>query len=231
MFDGAIEFNHPDVVCKNGAIWHNTFTNCLNAIRFTVLSNGPVWVIGNDGRGDCGYFFQVYISGGATNYGWKLIYNNTFITTTKLQIPPATNSAACQTLGSGAGRVVAVNNILQGPEDYIGSLDDAIFPAVNIFTKNAFFVPSPGTKRWIFDGVPVNPNTEARYLEVAGSAVSFSGNIYDVEPYPNGIDGELATGLAGKADSIAGITNIAADETGTAQSEPLNLGYFPKWKS
>jgi hypothetical protein len=59
----------------------------------------------------------------------------------------------------------------------------------------------------------------------------FQGTIDNVEPYPDGVDEDLAAELVGIAASIPGITSIAADANGAALNEPIDLGYFPKWQN
>jgi hypothetical protein len=228
MFDGAVEANSADSILRNTAFWHNTFTNCLYAFRFTALTNGPAWVVGNYGT-DCGVFNTLYI--GMPNVGQPsdahtLVYCNTLLSETAND--PASGSS--WNLGLGTGRVKLINNVLEHAAHYFGdngtSGYDSAIP--NIVAKNCFYSPYPAP-RWRYNNTAYA--YEADYLGATASTyMTLSGNVY-IDPYPPSGGGALDSQLVGVASPIRGITNIAADSAGNPLNEPLALGYFPKWQS
>jgi hypothetical protein len=228
IFDGAVEANWEDAVLRNTAFWHNTFANCLYAFRFTALTNGPAWVIGNYGT-DCGVFNTLYIGMPVVvrpSDAHTLVYCNTLLSETA----NAPASGSSWTLGLGTGRVKLVNNVLEHAAHYFGdggtSGYDSAIP--NTVVTNCFYSPYVAPT-WSYNNTAYT--SESAYLAATASTyMKLSGNQY-IDPYPSGIGGPLDSDLVGIALEIPGITTIAADSGGNPLTEPLALGYFPKWQS
>ena len=224
IFDGAFEANEANGILKNCAFWHNTFTNCLYSFRFTSLTSGPVWVIGNYGT-DCGVFNTLYIGGrsaGAASDAHTLVYNNTLLTQTRNN----PQSGSSLNLGFGTGRLKLINNVLSHPFYYIGDAGDESYTATNELTNNCIWSPYSAPK-WMYDATEYA--TQAAYIAAAGADATLSGNVY-INPYPDGIGSSLDADLLTYATEIKGITTIAANSLGVPYyGRVIPIGRFPKF--
>jgi hypothetical protein len=222
MFEDTIEL---DVAggggTKNGAAWHNTFTNCWSTFSFRPFGTGPFWIIANAGLTNASVFYMIADQGGASGDGQLLIYHNTLLTTMG-----TSGHTGCF---GGGGRTQVINNVYQASQKRWIHDGQSSPSSVNALTTNAFYSSAAGSQIWDFDGS--NDTSEAAFLTSAGGSFVLLGNIYGTNPYPNGINNPLASALQGIATPIAGITTIAADASGNPLTEPLALGYFPKWQS
>lgn len=230
MFDGAIESNAQNSIMNNCAIWSNTFTNCLWGIRFTALTNGPVWVIGNVGT-DAGVYNSLYFGApadGAASDAHVLCYFNTMLVST-VQNP---EGGANVNMGFGTARAKFINNVFVHPFNFAGdtAFGGGSYSTSNPahFTTNVFYSPH-ATPRFGFDGVATYA-TESAWATAAGSSLVISGNTVGTNPYPSGFAAGKNASLR-EATYIRGITELAADSRGRPlyKRRKVELGHFAKF--
>lgn len=216
---------------RSSAIFHNTFDSGYGFLDASTLETGPMWVIGNY---VVNFFHGPWRKDVDPCDGWFLVYNNTFWT----QVVNQADTLFAY-MGAGASspsvenRTVVKNNIFAGTGDtYYRTESSAAQTAPGIvWHYNAFYTPD-STPEWNFHDVGYA--TEALMLAHTashdGDYVSFVGNVYGTNPYPNGISGALHPDLLTYATDIAGITTLAADAIGVPNygiKKPV--GYFPKF--
>jgi hypothetical protein len=205
-----VDSNGPDGGNVNTAIFNNTSSGSLTFVSASAFRRGPLWIIGNhaeDSLGGAVKSGEQRANDPVTNStGWKLIYDNTFVTDA-----PTANPTGTAVWGSnlGQGNLVAKNNVFVGGSHFIfnEASEAGAHRAPVVFEANAFHTTYTGELqvRWGWENLSY---TTVEAMDAAAPLLRMTNNVHTVNPFPFGFNGPLNDALAGRDVVVKGITGV-----------------------
>jgi hypothetical protein len=217
----------------NTAIFNNTSYGGLTFVSASAFRRGPLWVIGNYSEDNLAGPIksgQQRASDPITNStGWKLVYNNTFITDA-----PSTNGSSVYAGNTGHGNLVAKNNIFVGITQFIFNESSEIgaHRAPLLFENNVFYTTYVGQVIWAWEE---HEHRSEDAADAASVLLEMTNNVYGINPFPSGAGGPLNSALAGWGVPVKGVTNSlitlrrpcgGADFNGNGMVDSGDLAYL-----